>query len=111
MPNLTLPNPYERINARAGWHRAGQAVSQGRPMNLIEEFRTFKPGTRERALFYLRTGVLDVTNNLEIQTRLDHWVARIEKFGPRAREKVLRAVEGQSGVAIGRPPQEKAAAP
>jgi hypothetical protein len=63
-------------------------------MTLIEEFRTFKPGTRERALFYLRTGVLGGDAHRTVQARLDRWVGRIEKFGPRAREKVLAKLEG-----------------
>jgi hypothetical protein len=66
-------------------------------MTLIEEFRTFNPGTRAHALLYLRTGFLDVTANLPIQTRLDRWVGRIEKFGPRAREKVLAKLQEAAG--------------
>jgi hypothetical protein len=65
-------------------------------MTLIEEFRTFKPGTRERALLYLRTGILEGDAHDAVQARLDQWVGRIEKFGPKAREKVLAKLEEPS---------------
>jgi hypothetical protein len=65
-------------------------------MTLIEEFRTFKTGTRARALFYLRTGVLAGDAHHTVQVRLDRWVGRIEKFGPRAREKILAKLKERS---------------
>jgi hypothetical protein len=62
-------------------------------MTITEEFRSFKPGTRARALFYLKTGVLDGDAHPTVQARLDRWVDRIERHGPAARERVLRKLE------------------
>jgi hypothetical protein len=59
-------------------------------LSITEEFLSFKPGTRARALFYLKTGVLEGNANVEMQARLDRWVQRIERHGPTARERVLR---------------------
>jgi hypothetical protein len=62
--------------------------------SIIQELNDFKSGTRARALFYLRTGILKGDAHDTVQARLDRWVGRIEKFGPRAREKVLAKLEG-----------------
>jgi hypothetical protein len=64
--------------------------------SILEQLSDFKPGTRARSLFYLRTGVLEGDAHHTAQATLDHWVSRIEKFGPRAREKVLAKLEGAS---------------
>jgi hypothetical protein len=61
---------------------------------LVDEFRSFRPGTRGRALLFLRTGALDPTENRLIQAKLDQWVCRVEKSGgPGLRRAVLRALE------------------
>jgi hypothetical protein len=60
---------------------------------LVDQFRAFPPGTRARALFFLRTGVMDATKNDLIQAKLDQWVCRLEKSGgPGLRGAVLRAL-------------------
>ena len=61
-------------------------------MTITDEFRMFRPGTRARALQYLRFGVLAGNAHPGVQARLDRWVGRIEKFGPRARERVLEGL-------------------
>ena len=65
--------------------------------SILQELAGFRPGTRERALLYLRTGFLDVTANGPIQVRLDKWVTRIEAHGPAAREKVLAKLQEAAG--------------
>jgi hypothetical protein len=62
--------------------------------SIIETLNGFKPGTRTRAIFYLKTGVLNGDASHPLQARLDRWVGRIEHFGRRAREKVLAKLEG-----------------
>jgi hypothetical protein len=64
--------------------------------SILQALDNFKPGTRARALFYLKTGALNGDAGLTMQARLDRWVGRIEQFGPGAREKVLRAFEGRN---------------
>ena len=61
---------------------------------LAAEFHAFKRGTRARALFYLRTGMLSEDAPPNIQIRLDHWTCRLEKSGGLGlRRAVLRALE------------------
>ena len=62
--------------------------------SLLDEFRAFPPGTRARALTYLRWGVLEVTANALIQAKLDRWVSRLERAGgPCLHRAVLHALE------------------
>jgi hypothetical protein len=63
-------------------------------MTIIEEFNTFKPGTRALALQFLRYGILDGNAPPNIQVQLDAWTRRIEAHGPGARAKVLAKLEG-----------------
>jgi hypothetical protein len=44
-------------------------------------------------MWYLKTGILEGNANQEMQRTLDRWVHRIERHGPSARERVLRALE------------------
>jgi hypothetical protein len=61
--------------------------------SIIQEFKAFNPGTRARALFYLRTGVLNGDAHPTVQAKLDHWVHRLEQVGGDGfRRAVLRAL-------------------
>ena len=64
--------------------------------SLAQEFRDFGPGTKARALFFLRTGAIDVSSNSLIQRKIDQFTGRIERLGPRFRERVLAEIEGRA---------------
>jgi hypothetical protein len=63
-------------------------------MTITEEFYTFKPGTKARALDYLKTGILRGDAHPSVQARLDRWFDRVERHGPTARARVLQKLEG-----------------
>lgn len=75
---------------------------------LVAEFNTFKPGTRARAMVYLRTGVLAGDAHHTVQARLDHWVHRMEQVGPNFRRAILRALRDQSDAGIAAFTQDRA---
>jgi hypothetical protein len=61
---------------------------------LVAEFNAFKSETlRARALFYLKTGILNGDARPALQANLDHWVGRLEQAGGDGfRRAVLRAL-------------------
>ncbi|HEY1431206.1 MAG TPA: hypothetical protein VGF39_06210 [Stellaceae bacterium] len=62
-------------------------------MKILEEFRSFKPGTKARAIAYLRFGILDGDAPPNIQVLLDRWTRRVEAHGPGGRGRGLHALE------------------
>jgi hypothetical protein len=81
-----------------GRHRFGSAMSEGKPMTVLEdlitEFNGFKPNCRAHADFYLRNGRLHPDAHWVIQERLAKWVRRLEQAGPALREELLAELEG-----------------